>query len=128
MRINLVNQTNFNGHIKMTPTAKRLIETADTKVQKQIFDIAKAMEYRDDSLAYTFANSRSKRNGEDYFHIALIEENTKETGYRVARKIVEISGKYIDTMQACSSNKNLLNNFIPFFSNKYKEELDFVKQ
>ena len=124
MQIQQINNTNFNGHIKRTPTYQNLLETADEKVKAMSLDIIEAIKQKDDSLVYTFANSKSKRNGNDYFHLSLIEEDTRSFGYSVVRQTIEIPGEYASIVDACTKNKNLLEKFIKFFSNKYEAQLN----
>lgn len=124
MRIQNINNTNFNGYIKSTPTFENLFKTADFKVKLKLWDIDSAMSIKKDHLAYSFANSKGKKNGEDVFHIALLEEDTRNSGYKIAKGVMEIPGKYENIEQVCEKNKNLLKQFYDFFEHKYSKEFE----
>lgn len=127
MKINTINNTSFCGHIKHTNTYRNLLTTASKEVRMKALDIEEAISKKKDSLVYSFANSKAKRNGQDVFHIALLEEDTRESGYKVPRVIKEIPEKYRDIEQACNDNKNLLASFYDFFSLKYCKEFEDLK-
>lgn len=114
-----VNNINFKGYINKTPTYENLLATANKKTKLLASSIEEIIATKNDSLFYTFANSTSKRNGQDFFHIALFEENIRDLGYKVVRKIIEIPGKYENVSLACAKNKDLLEKFNEFFKTKY---------
>lgn len=124
MKITPVNSTNFRGDIRTNLTAKTLIKTADGNIKAKLVDIFPNMLQKNDHLLFTFAHSNCKRNGEDYYHISLIEEDTRKSGYSVVREAIEIPGKYTSIVDVCTKNKNLLEKFIKFFSNKYEAQLN----
>ena len=124
MKITPVNSTNFRGDIRTNLTAKTLIKTADGNVKAKLVDIFPRMLQKNDYLLYTFAHSNCKRNGKDFFHISLIEKDTRDSGYSVVKQTIEIPGEYTGIVDACKKNKNLLEKFIKFFSNKYEAQLN----
>ena len=124
MKITPVKSTNFRGDIRTNLTAKTLIKSADGNVKAKLVDIFPLMLQKNDHLLYTFAHSSYKRNGKDFFHVSLIEEDTRNSGYSIVRQTIEIPGKYASIVDACTKNKNLLEKFIKFFSNKYEAQLN----
>lgn len=127
MKVNTINNRSFQGHIKYTNTYRNLLATANKEVKMKALDIEEIISNKQDSLVYSFANSKAKRNGQDIFHIALLEEDIRENGYKVPRIVLEIPEKYKNVEQACKENKNLLASFQDFFSIKYIKEFEDLK-
>jgi hypothetical protein len=123
MQIQKINSIEFNANLKCTPTLKNLYRTATPETKEAFLKVLNALEKSSDTLSFSFANSQAKRNGKNYFHIALLEEDTKEAGYKIARQVIELPEYYRDSKSACERNENLLEKFIKFFKTNYAEEL-----
>ena len=59
MKVNTINNSSFQGQIKYTNTYRNLLATANKEVKMKALDIEEIISNKQDSLVYSFANSKT---------------------------------------------------------------------